>query len=187
MLRLPRGRSVEERAVIFLARYCRHCWWWYVSKLLLTGESRSSKGAGANAIAKKFRHCVALNHSRIKSLVVSRFAGSHLSHRNFHVPGFWEDKSPRPPPTLQRLGRAKAKARPREPERRKAKGKPNVSYVPLRLFSLPPTLTRTGDFVSTAAFSTSQPLSLSALSSASLVSRSTTPEPTRWSSGTSFS
>lgn len=97
MLRLPRGRSVEERAVIFLARYCRHCWWWYVSKLLLTGESRSSKGAGANAIAKKFRHCVALNHSRIKSLVVSRFAGSHLSHRNFHVPGFWEDKSPRPP------------------------------------------------------------------------------------------
>lgn len=40
MLRLPRGRSVEERAVIFLARYCRHCWWWYVSKLLLTGESR---------------------------------------------------------------------------------------------------------------------------------------------------
>lgn len=40
MLRLPRRRSVEERAVIFLARYWRHCCCWHISKLLLTDESR---------------------------------------------------------------------------------------------------------------------------------------------------
>lgn len=83
---LPRRRSVEELAMVFLARYCRHCCW-HISKLLLSGGSRIVEKGKSNAVIKS-QHCDA---SRAPTACGVAFRRSALSHGNLHVPGCWED------------------------------------------------------------------------------------------------